>query len=157
MLCSLLGLQVLCICLGEAVGNRWSMTFKKAEQNGGPPSNRVGSGGRSPSDDTPLLLPVANSLAIHHGLSSVKKTFCNIVISIVGAGVLGMPYTFKQSGWLCGSLALAFIGLASYHNMMLLVTSKRKCENDGDDHVQSYSDLGYFDVCCHTPRTFVRL
>ncbi|CAM6122153.1 unnamed protein product [Calypogeia fissa] len=109
-----------------------------------PVSGVVSTVGRA-SDDTPLLLPGGNSHgghfgSYHDGLSSVKKTFCNIVISV---GVLGMPYTFKQSGWLSRSLALAFIGLASYYNMMLLVKSKRKLESEGNDNIQSYSDLGF--------------
>ncbi|CAM6118831.1 unnamed protein product [Calypogeia fissa] len=92
------------------------------------------------SDDTPLLLLDGNSHgghfgSYHDGLSSVKKTFCNIVISV---GVLGMPYTFKQSRWLSGSLALAFVGLASYYNMMLLVKSKRKLESEGNDNVHCH-------------------
>lgn len=123
------------------------MSFTKAEQQGRPASKRVASTVYRPSDDTPLLLPAGHShgghFGSHHGLSSVKKTFCNIVISIVGAGVLGLPYTFKQSGWVTGSLALAFIGVASFHNMMLLVKAKRKLESEGNDKVQSYSDLGF--------------
>ncbi|CAM6088035.1 unnamed protein product [Calypogeia fissa] len=124
------------------------MTFNKVEPNGRPASKRLVSTVSRASDDTPLLLPGGNShgghFGSHHdGLSSVKKTFCNIVISVVGAGVLGMPYTFKQSGWLSGFLALAFVGLASYYNMMLLVKSKRKLESEGNDNVQSYSDLGF--------------
>lgn len=121
------------------------MTISEAEHNGNPAGKRVAST-RGEVDDTSPLLPAGNSPATgrgREGLSSVNKTFCNIVISIVGAGVLGMPYTFKQSGWVCGSLVLSFIGIASYHNMMLLVKSKRKLESEGNDDVQCMSDLGF--------------
>ncbi|KAG6546467.1 hypothetical protein Mapa_012016 [Marchantia paleacea] len=109
------------------------------------PSAKVTSALRS-SDQTPLL-PAGNSRpgAAHaHPLSSVKKTFGNIVISIVGAGVLGLPYTFLQSGWLAGCLALLAVAAACYYTMMLLVQSKRKLENDGVDGMETYSDLGLF-------------
>lgn len=40
-------------------------------------------------------------------LSSYKKTLGNMIVSIVGAGVLGLPYAFRRSGWAFSILALA--------------------------------------------------
>jgi hypothetical protein len=78
------------------------------------------------------------------GLSSPGKTFCNLVISIVGAGVLGLPYAFKASGWLEASLIMCALSLTMYHCMMLLVWSRWRMERDwGVGAVPTYSNLGF--------------
>ncbi|KAI5060723.1 hypothetical protein GOP47_0025143 [Adiantum capillus-veneris] len=79
----------------------------------------------------------------HEHLSSPAKTFGNIIISIVGSGVLGLPYTFKRTGWLVSTITLAGIAILVYYCMMLLVWSRKKLEKDGDIHVDSFSDLGF--------------
>eukprot|EP00250_Pteridium_aquilinum_P011730 c20268_g1_i2 orf=511-1884(+) len=78
-----------------------------------------------------------------HHLSSVGKTFGNIIISIVGAGVLGLPYTFKRTGWLLSTVAIVAIGIACYYCMMLLVWSRKRLERDADHHVDTFSDLSF--------------
>lgn len=60
----------------------------------------------------------------------------------MGAGVLGLPYTFKKTGWLLSSVTIAAIAVACYYCMMLLVWSRKRLEKDGDHHVDSFSDLG---------------
>ncbi|KAL2620147.1 hypothetical protein R1flu_000352 [Riccia fluitans] len=104
------------------------------------PSARVTSALCS-TEQTPLL-PSGNTCPRGHPLSSVKKTFGNIIIAIVGAGVLGLPYTLKQSGWLAGLLTLTIVAFACFYTMMLLIQCKRKLENDEVDWVETYSDLG---------------
>ncbi|OMP11342.1 Amino acid transporter, transmembrane [Corchorus capsularis] len=80
-------------------------------------------------------------------LSSQPKTFANIFIAIVGAGVLGLPYTFKKTGWLMGSLMLFSVALLTYHCMMLLVFTRRKLESlHGFSKINSLGDLGFV-VC----------
>jgi proton-coupled amino acid transporter len=59
-----------------------------------------------PREDTPLL---TNSPP----LSSQFKTCANIFISIVGAGVLGLPYTFKTTGYTTGLTPFVPLGLFS--------------------------------------------
>ncbi len=77
-------------------------------------------------------------------LSSPGKTFCNLMISIVGAGVLGLPYAFKASGWLEGALIMCALSLIMYYCMMLLVWSRRRMERDwGVAEVPTYSKLGF--------------
>lgn len=58
-------------------------------------------------------------------VGSAKKTFFNIVITIVGSGVLGLPYTFMRSGWLLASVTVVLSALLSYHCMLLLVRPTR--------------------------------
>ncbi|KAJ4714037.1 Amino acid transporter like [Melia azedarach] len=93
-----------------------------------------------PREDTPLL-----SKAKH--LSSQSKTFANVFIAIVGAGVLGLPYTFKKTGWIMGSLMLFSVAALTYYCMMLLVLTRRKLETcHGFSKIASFGDLGYV-VC----------
>uniref|UniRef100_A0A1J3FZM1 Proton-coupled amino acid transporter 1 n=1 Tax=Noccaea caerulescens TaxID=107243 RepID=A0A1J3FZM1_NOCCA len=87
-------------------------------------------------EDTPLL-------GKGRPLSSQFKTFANVFIAIVGAGVLGLPYAFKRTGWLMGVLTLFSVAALINHSMMLLVHIRRKL---GVADMGSFGDLG-FAVC----------
>lgn len=123
----------------EVVGSVWgriwgTMGFDK----------EAGSSSRTltpiPREDTPLL-------GKPRQLSSQAKTFANVFIAIVGAGVLGLPYAFKRTGWLTGLLMLFSIAALTYHCMMLLVRTRRRLESvDGFSKIASFGDLG-FTVC----------
>eukprot|EP00897_Mesotaenium_endlicherianum_P005860 jgi/Mesen1/5301/ME000264S04328 len=94
-----------------------------------------------PADECiPLLPPHGHEEG--HLVGSAKKTFFNIVISIIGAGVLGLPYTFLRSGWLFGSLAVACSAVLSFHCMMLLVRCRQRLGQLGDHGINTYGDLG---------------
>ncbi|XP_042508820.1 amino acid transporter AVT3C-like [Macadamia integrifolia] len=93
-----------------------------------------------PREETPLLGKATQ-------LSSQSKTFANVFIAIVGAGVLGLPYTFKKTGWVFGVLMILAVSLSTYHCMMLLVYTRRKLESkQGFSKINSFGDLGY-SVC----------
>ncbi|MCL7039988.1 hypothetical protein MKW94_017787 [Papaver nudicaule] len=96
-----------------------------------------------PTEDTPLV----SSKSEQH-LSSQPKTFANIFIAIVGAGVLGLPYTFKKTGWVFGILMIVFVAFLTFHCMMLLVKTRRKLESKqrGFETINSFGDLGFI-VC----------
>lgn len=38
--------------------------------------------------------------------ASSMQTFSNIIVSIVGTGVLGLPYAFEVAGWLTESIGV---------------------------------------------------
>lgn len=88
-------------------------------------------------ESTPLLLGHSRL-----GKASAKKTFGNIIVSIVGTGVLGLPYTFRVSGWAAGSLAVALSATLTYYCMILLVRCRNKLEERGHDGILTYGDLG---------------
>ncbi|TMW90041.1 hypothetical protein EJD97_016260 [Solanum chilense] len=93
-----------------------------------------------PGEDVPFL-------GQNQQLSSPSKTFANIFMSLVGAGVLGLPYTFKKTGWVMGPLLIISIATLSYYCMMLLVYSRRKLESQFEGaKISSFGDLG-FAVC----------
>ncbi|KAL2610140.1 hypothetical protein R1flu_028713 [Riccia fluitans] len=89
-----------------------------------------------PHDETPLL-GCAGS-----GRASTFKTFFNIIISIVGAGVLGLPYTFRVSGWAVAAGCVTTSAVLSYYCMMHLVRCREKLQRGGRRIIQNYGDLG---------------
>ncbi|KAJ3670651.1 hypothetical protein LUZ60_008077 [Juncus effusus] len=92
------------------------------------------------SSSAPLLPPYPNSSSKHH-LSSQPKTFANVFIAIVGAGVLGLPYTFMRTGWAAGTLILLAVSALTFHCMMLLVKIRRRL--DTEKKIGSFGDLGF--------------
>lgn len=92
-----------------------------------------------PREDSPLLPNHSQSLP----LSSLPKSFGNILIAIVGAGVLGLPYTFMKTGWFAGLIMLGTVAGITYYCMMLLVWTKRKLESDGHVKIGSFGDVGF--------------
>ncbi|KAI4297876.1 hypothetical protein L6164_037737 [Bauhinia variegata] len=100
-----------------------------------------GDGNSGATEDTPLLGPNSKPL------SSQPKTFANVFIAIVGAGVLGLPYAFKRAGWMTSLLTLFLVALLTCRCMMLLVYTRRKLEYpNGLTKISSFGDLG-FTVC----------
>ncbi|KAM0941479.1 putative amino acid transporter, transmembrane domain-containing protein [Dioscorea sansibarensis] len=78
------------------------------------------------------------------GSATWAQTLGNIVVSVVGTGMLGLPYAFRIAGWLVGSLGVALAGLTTLYCMILLIECRQKLEEetDGSVQIQSYGDLG---------------
>ncbi|CAI5985682.1 unnamed protein product [Closterium sp. NIES-64] len=57
-------------------------------------------------------------------LSSSGRTLGNLIISIVGAGVLGLPYAFMRSGWLVSLVSLAATAALTHRGMHLLLAAR---------------------------------
>ena len=49
----------------------------------------------------------------------------NLFISVVGAGVLGLPYAFRRSGLIQGIVVMIVIAALNLHCMLLLVMPNR--------------------------------
>ncbi|CAL9077403.1 unnamed protein product [Musa acuminata var. zebrina] len=90
----------------------------------------------------PLLPSVAGSGYGERQMSSQPKTFANVFIAIVGAGVLGLPYAFRQTGWAAGALLLLAVAAFTFHCMILLIHTCRRVELDTFDIITSFGDLG---------------
>ncbi|KAK7496453.1 hypothetical protein BaRGS_00012375 [Batillaria attramentaria] len=54
------------------------------------------------------------------------KIFANIFIAFIGAGVLGLPYAFKEAGILEGIFIMTFVAVISAKAMLLIVDCKYK-------------------------------
>jgi proton-coupled amino acid transporter len=57
------------------------------------------------------------------GGATPAQTLGNVVVSIVGTGVLGLPYAFRAAGWVAGSIGVAAAGCATLYCMLLLVST----------------------------------
>nr|ATF27958.1 amino acid transporter [Dendrobium officinale] len=101
------------------------------------------------SSTAPLLRgPPSTGQRRTAGKATSAQTLGNIVVSIVGTGVLGLPYAFRVAGWLAGSLGVAVAGVSTYFCMLLLIHCRDGLEGNDDEetgdatHIQSYGDLG---------------
>lgn len=54
------------------------------------------------------------------------RVVANIFISFIGAGVLGLPYAFKQAGLLEGFIVMSLVSYCSVKAMLLLIDCKYK-------------------------------
>ncbi len=54
------------------------------------------------------------------------KIVVNIFISFIGAGVLGLPYAFKEAGLFEGTIVMIFVAVFSVKAMLLLIECKYK-------------------------------
>jgi hypothetical protein len=91
-----------------------------------------------------------------HGASNAQVAV-NIFISFVGAGMLGMPYAFKQSGWFLGGVALSTVSALNVYCMLLLVKSRKYLEQHHNVHdIAGYGDLGRHVIGPHG-ETFVNI
>ncbi|XP_021886898.1 amino acid transporter ANT1 [Carica papaya] len=76
--------------------------------------------------------------------ATTLQTLGNIIVSIVGTGILGLPFAFRIAGWLAGALGVAIAGVATFYCMLLLVECKEKIESEEESQeTKSYGDLGY--------------
>ncbi|XP_028784900.1 amino acid transporter ANT1-like [Neltuma alba] len=89
-----------------------------------------------------LAPPLLESLL--PGTGSKLLTLGNIIVSVVGTGVLGLPFAFRIAGWLAGSLGVTMVGLTTYYCMLLLVLCRQKLASEGSlAEAKTYGDLGY--------------
>ncbi|XP_010557964.1 PREDICTED: amino acid transporter ANT1 [Tarenaya hassleriana] len=94
--------------------------------------------------DAGASLPLLKSSAGGGGRASALQTLGNIIVSIVGTGILGLPYAFRVAGWFAGSLGVVIVGIATYYCMLLLIQCRDKLESDeGPEETKTYGDLGF--------------
>jgi solute carrier family 36 (proton-coupled amino acid transporter) len=84
----------------------------------------------------------ADSHGLEPGSASNTQVAFNIFTSFVGAGMLGMPFAFKQSGWILGSIALSVTSTANVYAMLLLVKVRQQLECEGHVGIHGYGDVG---------------
>ena len=94
--------------------------------------------------NTKLNIPDTPDPPGHDNQSPPLHVFGNVINSIVGAGVLGLPFAFMKAGWLAGAILLAIAAILSWWGMMLLVFSKRQLAQrlSPEDRVSTFGELG---------------
>lgn len=116
-----------------------------------PPPAALGMAGPKAAEDgsaAPLLPAQAgerSSGGVGGGATSAQ-TLGNVVVSIVGTGVLGLPYAFRAAGWVAGSIGVAAAGSATLYCMLLLVNCRDKLKEEETEECchghYTYGDLG---------------
>jgi|Transcript_16125 proton-coupled amino acid transporter len=76
------------------------------------------------------------------GTASSAAVAINIIISFVGAGLLGIPDAFRRAGWGLGSVALCLVSALNVYCMLLLVQVQKKLFKEGKESVSSYGLVG---------------
>ena len=77
------------------------------------------------------------------GSASTPQVIINIVISFVGAGLLGIPNAFSKAGWLLGSVTLLTVSALNVYAMLCLpVVQTTLQKQHPHETIQSYGDLG---------------
>ncbi|KAF7001487.1 hypothetical protein CFC21_017152 [Triticum aestivum] len=84
------------------------------------------------------------------GGATWAQTLGNVVVSIVGTGVLGLPYAFRAAGWVAGSLGVAAAGFATLYCMLLLVDCKDKLQEEETDEPKNYTYGDFGEKCFGT-------
>ena len=56
-----------------------------------------------------------------HGTSTVFGAAFNFVNSIVGAGIIGIPFSVQQCGFVCGILLLTLVAILIYQSVLMLI------------------------------------
>jgi amino acid permease len=87
--------------------------------------------GRHTSDeslDNESQLPITSltSPSHHHHQSPVFTSFINLTSTVIGAGILGLPYAFSKIGWLLGTFSLFFAAFLAYFALHLLAECVKK-------------------------------
>lgn len=76
------------------------------------------------------------------GTASSAQVAVNIMISFVGAGLLGIPDAFRQAGWGLGSIALCTVSALNVYCMLMLVQVQKKLLKEGKTNISSYGLVG---------------
>jgi solute carrier family 36 (proton-coupled amino acid transporter) len=76
------------------------------------------------------------------GTASNPQVATNIVISFVGAGVLGLPDAFRQAGYLLGTATLLSVSALNVYAMLLLPQVKRALLAKRNERCSSYGEVG---------------
>jgi amino acid permease len=74
--------------------------------------------------------------------SDFKGTFGNAMLSFIGAGMLSLPYAFKQIGVLAGSACMIVVGVLCLYAMTLLLECKYLILSTTGRRIESYGDIG---------------
>jgi amino acid permease len=81
---------------------------------------------RKPQDgDEPLLKVPGDGIVDESSLSSSATSYVNLLKSIVGSGVIALPFAIKKTGWLLGISMLLMVALLSDYTMRQLVFTNR--------------------------------
>lgn len=85
------------------------------------------------NEDNPVLnesSPLINLVHSdeHERTGTVFSSIFTLVSTMVGGGILSLPFAFQQGGFIMTSLILLAVLMASTHGAFLIINSKRYCQ-----------------------------
>lgn len=64
-------------------------------------------------------------MSLDDSLSSLSETPFNYINSIVGSGVIGIPYALARAGYGVGLILLIFVAIITDYSLRLMVSARR--------------------------------
>jgi solute carrier family 38 (sodium-coupled neutral amino acid transporter), member 11 len=104
-----------------------------------PPSNSNGNG--APSSGIPPPRRQVSNISLPKKKSSVAGACSNLVNSIVGAGIIGIPFALKESGLLAGTILLVLVSYFTDKTLRMLVELASFSPRLKDYGVLTFEDL----------------
>ncbi|XP_032240356.1 probable sodium-coupled neutral amino acid transporter 6 [Nematostella vectensis] len=91
------------------------------------------------SESTPLINSSTPIKAEHHERhGTILSSIFTLVSTMIGGGVLSLPFAFQQGGFVMSSLVLIFVLMASTHGGFLIINSKKYCQG----RIKNVEDVG---------------
>lgn len=84
------------------------------------------------------LLPLIDS-DVHERTGTVFSSIFTLISTMVGGGVLSLPFAFQQGGFIVTSVILLCVLMASTHGAFLIINSKRYCQGK----IKNVEDVAY--------------
>lgn len=104
----------------EKINTNHPASQNNAAAGGGPNPPGAGTPAASAPDTSQLIADCQEDDGKAAG-SSLSATAFNYVNSIIGSGVIGMPYALKESGVLLGLFTLCMVAALTDYSLILLV------------------------------------
>jgi proton-coupled amino acid transporter len=73
--------------------------------------------------------------------TEIGQITVNIVVSFVGAGLLGIPHAFRRAGWFLGSITLCATSALNLYALLLLPKVRKRLQQQGLE-CNSYGQMG---------------
>lgn len=80
------------------------------------------------TESTPLVIHVIHRSGDHERTGTVFSSIFTLVSTMVGGGILSLPFAFQQGGFILTSVILVCVLMASTHGAFLIINSKRYCQ-----------------------------
>lgn len=74
----------------------------------------------------------------HGRRGTIVSSIFTLVSTMIGGGILSLPFAFQQGGFIMTSFVLFFVLLASTHGGFLIINSKKYCQG----RIKNVEDVG---------------
>ena len=89
------------------------------------------------TESSPLIIHIIEKDE-HERSGTVFSSIFTLVSTMVGGGILSLPFAFQQGGFIMTSIVLLCVLMASTHGAFLIINSKRYCQGK----IRNVEDVG---------------